>query len=557
VSKQDFFYFGSQQTTTKANLYRQLVTKTSGLVAIDVETMSLDDTTPIGIGFAISPTDVFYLHTDSPLLPRALEVLSNPNVIKIIHNAHFDLDVIHDHWGHRTNPIVDTIIAAQLIGLPPALGTLAEQIFGIHITPIRELIGKGKATITMDKVPIEKTAQKCALDVQVSYLLWELIAGKIPATAFALEMRTMPVIMAMERRGMAINEERLDHHIARIDKDVRWYRAIARGQGFNPGSSKQLAAILQSRGWPIKYNRDTGNPVMDKNILENYYAEDPLASLSMIYRGRRVLLTNTLLPIKNKFLVKGRIHPRYHQQVAATGRLTSTKPNGMNITEDLRDIIQGPFEDWDLSQIELRVLAYVSQDPAMMAVFADPTGDIHSETAKAIFGKLDKNTRFLAKAVNFTIVYDGDENTLYQSSKVPLDAGKAYIAAYFRRFPGVKAWIESTRQMAHDKGYTETLMGRRRTDPQINDVNPWKMARAERMLINHPIQGTAGEILKLLMVRLADTAQVNAIHDETLMETTTTPNYGVVYDLAPFATPMTIKRGPNWKDVKEIAKIGY
>lgn len=561
----DFSYRGTHTSLGKHTLYENLVGLTSGRVAVDVETVSLDNRTPIGIGFATSYYDGYYFETGSPLLPRALQLLHNPDITKIFHNGHFDLKVIEDTWGIVVEPVVDTILAAQLLGHPLALGNLALQFINTVIPTIESLIGKGESAIGMDEVPLEKVAEKCCLDCQCSYVLWDIFKDTLPPAAFELDMRTMPVIMDLERRGMRIHVDRLNGHIKRIGDNVEYFRGIARGFGFNPGSSKQLAAILESRGWRVRYSRETGNPMLDKNIIEMYYREEPLAQLTVLYRGLRTLLTNTLQPILDKHLHSdGRIHPNIHQDVTGTGRFSQSKPNGQNITHDLRDIIiptEGlTFESWDLSQIELRVIAYMSQDPAMLEVFDRPDGDIHSDTSMYIFGDALPHHRRIAKDINFAIVYGGDAYTLYNKSRVPIELGERYINLYFQKYAGVKRWIEQTRVEAHQNGYTSTLLGRRRSDPYIHEAEPWMYRKAERRLINHPIQGSAGEILKELMWRLMESgeSQVNTIHDESLMEFELghSPDYTIPVNLAPFNTPVTIKRGMDWKDMQEIATVG-
>jgi DNA polymerase-1 len=557
----NFVYFGTNNSLGKDVLYERLVSKSSGAIAIDVETVGLDDRRLIGIGFSITPTDNYYFPWDSPMLPLGL--LKNPNVTKVIHNGHFDLQVIKETWDIDVNPIVDTLIGAQILGHPPALGTLSEKFFDIHIPSITSIIGKGKGAKTMDQVPLEVVAFKCCLDVKCSLLLWEKIKGDLPKEAFDLDMRVLPVIMSMEDRGMLIDQERLDKHIADISKDVNYYKSVAmNGYGFNPGSGKQLAAILQSRGYYIHYKKETGNPVMNNETIQMLYADDPLAQLSSMYKKKRVLLSNTLKPIKDKFLgTDGRVHSRFHQNLVSTGRLSSSKPNSMNLTESLRDIIipaEGRvIEDWDLSQIELRVLAYIAQDTTMMKIFEEG-GDIHEETSDFIFGDHDPGHRRTSKDINFAIVYGGDAYTLYEKSRVPLEVGEVYIERYFQKFPNIRRWIEDTRKFAHENGYTQTLLGRRRSHADIHSPVGYRSAKAERELINHPIQGSAAEILKELLYRLRGEPQINAMHDSSVMERELDklPDYGVLDGLAPFKTPAKVKLGFNWKDLTEVGSIG-
>jgi DNA polymerase-1 len=557
----DFVHLGYNKALGKQALHRKLV-EYRGDIAVDVETVGLEDTTPIGIGFGI-PNDNYYYPWNSRLLPEVLPLLINPQVTKVIHNGHFDLQVIKRTWAVDTAPFVDTLIGAQILGYPQALGVIAKQFLGIHIPSITDIIGKGVNALTMVDVPLEVVAYKCLLDVKCSLMLWNMIKPQLPEAAFELDMKVLPVIMDMEDRGMRIDQDVLAQHIDTLSNEVEYYLNLALdGYGFNPGSSKQLAAVLQSRGYKIKYDRVTGNPKMSKEVIQMNYADDPLAQLALLYRGKRVLVTNTLKPIRDKFLgADGRVHSRFHQNLVSTGRLSSSKPNSMNITEELRDIVvpeEGKIiEDWDLSQIELRTLAYMAQDPTMMEIFENG-GDIHEETSDFIFGDHLSGHRRTSKDINFAIVYGGDAYTLYEKSRVPLDVGEVYIQRYFEKFPRIKAWIEATRASALERGYTETLLGRRRSHVDAFSDNRWRREKAERELINHPIQGSAAEILKKLLLRLRNESQTNAMHDSSVMERELehTLDYGVLENLAPFRTPATVKVGFNWKDLTEVGQIG-
>jgi DNA polymerase-1 len=556
----DFVYYGSHNFLGQQILYDKLNSRTSGEVAVDVETVSLEDRTPLGIGFSIGPNDAYYFPTFSPNIP--LHILRNPNILKVFHNGHFDLQVIKNTWDIDVRPIADTIIGAQILGYPQALKDLAYDFFQIKIPKITDLIGKkGKKQLTMDQVPIEIVSWKCCLDVQAALLLWrEEIKPKVPQAAFDLDMKVLPVIMEMEDRGIRIDEDALAQHIERIEGQVEWY---AKQAGFNLGSSKQLAVALTNRGHKIKYNTKTGNPVLNKDTLKMLYPGEPLAHLAMLFKGNRTLLTNTLKPIRDKFLLNGRIHPQFHQNAVATGRLSSSKPNSMNITKSLRNIVipkEGYIlEDWDLSQIELRVLAYMSQDPAMLAIFANPNGDVHSETSDFIFGDHTAQHRRTSKDINFGIVYGGDAWTLYEKSQVPLAMGEAYMQKYFQKFSGVRTWIEQTKADAKRNGYTETLLGRRRSHPNIVSGSQGQIAKAERELVNHCIQGTAAEHLKELMWRLRDENQINVVHDDSLMERELdhTIDIGILQNLAPFATPAKAEVGMNWRDLTEVGVFGF
>ncbi len=553
----NFAYQGPSSTTDPGIIYK-LYDMTRGTVGVDVETISLDDRTPLGISFSINASEAFYFPINSPMLPW--HILLNPDMEKIFHNAAFDIKVIKNSRGVEVTNYKDSMIAALLVGYPRekiSLADLSFRLFGSTLTQISDLLGTGTTQLTMLDIPEEAVAKKCCQDTIYTLRLWEVLKPYVPMKALDLEMRAMPVLLDMEARGMRVDEKVLELHIAKTEKDVKYYRSLATGWGFNPGSSKQLAAIIEGQGMVVPYNRKTHNPKLPKETLQTYYADVPLVQLALLYRESNSTLTN-LVAIRDKHLVHGRVLGRIHQNGADSGRVSTSKPNRQNLTPYLRDIYipedGEEMEEWDLNQIELRVLAFQAQDPVMMATFKTKGGDVHNQTSLAIFGDTAPHHRRIVKNINYTVVYDGDEHTLWQRYGIPEKKGKEFINSYFRLYKGVKVWIEATRKFAHANGYTETLLGRRRYHEDIS--NKWGHARrkAERELINHAIQGTAAEILKELIWRCKKEFQVNTAHDSIIFSKKVGHelDYFALGGLAPFRTPATIKRGPNWKDLKEI-----
>ena len=272
----NFFYYGYR--TPDPSLI-QLLENHTGLVAVDVETPSLEDRRLLGIGFAIGPTDSFYIPMGSPYIPIATQKLLDPTIPKVFHNGHFDLMVIDDSLCIRVANYVDTIIEAQLLGMRPNLADLCSTLLGETKEPISTLIGTGVNTITMDQVPVELVAKRCCEDCQVTYRIHEIIKDQVPQEALTLELQLMPIIMAMEQRGILVDRDKVDSHYKEAKRQMDFYLQVSEGQGCNPGSSKQVAAVLQSRGWQIPYNRHTKKPIMNEEALRTYFLEDPFTHI--------------------------------------------------------------------------------------------------------------------------------------------------------------------------------------------------------------------------------------------------------------------------------------
>jgi DNA polymerase-1 len=537
-------------------MHRELDNQTSGEIGVDIETVSLEDRTPLCIAISPNKDEAFYYPIDSAYLPW--HILNNPNVVKIFHNGHFDLSVLYTYRGISIPNVKDTIIAAQLLGLPPALAPLAYELLNAKWESIEDLIGKGKNALSMRDVPEEKMAQKCANDARHTLGVWQILKDSVPQQAFELEMQLMPVLMDIEQRGMRINIEQLLKHRERISKKVNYYKGIAESYGFNPGSSLQLAKILQDRGHLVPYNHKTGKPKLGAQILSTQFTNEPLAKLVLLYRSAKILLSTFIDAILEKHLVKDRVYSRVNQNVARSGRLSRSKPNLQNIPPTMRDIYVASndcyLESWDLNQIELRILAWLvwqhTGDYSMQSLF-DQGGDFHTSVQR----KLNIPERRITKNLNFSIIYGGDAHTLHTRYGVALDTASQQISDYFTAFPGVRVYIDKIHTQLLQTGYTETLLGRRRGFKDMLSSSWAKdIAKAKREGFNHVIQGSAGEILKRWQVKAKAEPQINTIHDEILLDIPY--NYAVRndyhLDLAKHETPITTKRGQDWLNMIEV-----
>ena len=543
----NFFYYGYR--TPDPSLI-QLLENHTGLVAVDVETPSLEDRRLLGIGFAIGPTDSFYIPMGSPYIPMATQKLLDPTIPKVFHNGHFDLMVIDDSLHTTVANYVDTIIEAQLLGMRPNLADLCSTLLGETKEPISTLIGTGVNTITMDQVPVELVAKRCCEDCQVTYRIHEIIKDQVPQEALTLELQLMPIIMAMEQRGILVDRDKVDSHYKEAKRQMDFYLQVSEGQGCNPGSSKQVAAVLQSRGWQIPYNRHTKKPIMNEEALRTYFLEDPFTHIVLGYRKYQHQVSWFKKLLSEHIKPDGKIHGRFHQAVTDSGRLSSSKPNLQNPEPRVRDIfIPSPgniARSLDFSQIELRMAAYLSQDPVMLKVFADPLGDIHGETALRL-----NIQRRRAKDVNFAILYGGDAYTLLIRAGIPLEEGKALIKAHRQGFKGLWSWVDERKSFVKANGYIETLLGRRRYFPLALNGNKWEVEKSLREAINHPIQGSAAEVLKRAMLVWKDLPQVNSLHDETWLDILPDMDIPEEIKVAPFPIPLGKKVGLSWGGMVE------
>jgi len=559
----NFVYQGPSSDSTSA--YLRLYDVTSGNIAVDIETISLVNRDPIGIGFSPNPHESFYFPIESNLLPWHL--LENPNITQIYHNGHFDLEILKSYFDIDVPNVYDTLIAAQLQGYTPALNSIAKALFDVDLISIEDLIGKkGKGQLLMTDVPFEKVAQKCCNDTMYSYKIWNELSPYLPWEAFQLEMDVMPVLMKMQQIGMRVDVDRLLQHKVQVEKDVNFYKLIANGMGFNPGSSLQVAAMLQDRGWEIRYKRGTGKPILNEEALSTIYKDDPLSHLVLQYRKAKVLLSTFIDAMLEKHIDGDRVYPNVNQAVVASGRLSRTKPNTQNIPPIMRDIFipseGNEFESWDLSQIELRILAYLvwqnTGDYTMQSVY-DRDGNIHQETTDFINQITGLNIAYrIGKEINFASIYRGTPLTLYQHTGVPVELGAKFQEAYNQKYPGVEKYFRQVIIALHNDGYTQTLAGRKRYFPDANASIKWQREKAEREGFNHIIQGTAAEIMKRLQVRNGHGPQCNQIHDEIIFDLPQgiAMNMDTCIGLAQHRTPMEIKRGNSWKDLISIGTWG-
>jgi DNA polymerase-1 len=550
-----------------ANLVNEL--RTAKAISFDTETTSTDQMQAdlVGISLAVDGNTGWYIpvghraeHGQQLPIETVITAIKGPltdrKIPKIGHNIKFDY-VILARYGLAPSPLAFDSMIAEWLTNPTShnlgLKNLAWVRLDFRMTEITELIGKGKNQIRMDQVPIEKAAPYAAMDaIAVMRLLPGLQAELKSNDALKLfdeiEMPLVPVIASMEMTGIAVDINFLNNMSAEIQSRLNELENSVFehvGERFNLNSTQQLSDALFNRlklTPPDRTRRtEAGKYSTSAEVLESLRTEHPVVELVLEYRELSKLKSTYLDALPAQVNPRtGRIHTSYNQAGSVTGRIASSDPNLQNIpirTELGRQVREAfiAADDYsllsvDYSQVELRIAAHMSNDKAMLAAFrADE--DIHAATAAAILGKkineVTKEERRHAKAINFGLLYGMSPYGLTRTSDLTLAEAEDFVQAYFQQFPGVKGYLDNMRRLAAQQGFVETLLGRRRYFPGLKSGgNQVTRAREEREAINAPIQGTAADIMKLAMIRVASALQENnlkghmllQVHDELVLE---------------------------------------
>ena len=521
------------------------------------------------------------------------DLLADPNIAKVAQNAKYDLLVLEREGLPVRGIAFDTMIASYVLDpgrRSHGLDMLALEFLGYEMMPYEAVCGKGKTAIGFDVVPIEKATRYSCEDADVTWRLAAMFDEQMEQLGVKqlfhnIEMPLIPVLAEMEATGIAIDVsvfDRLGGEMVAERHRVEGAIYVVAGEEFNINSNAQLRRILfEKLNLPVLKKTSTG-PSTDASVLERL-AEDghELPVLIMEYRELSKLQSTYIeaLPV----LVNprtGRLHTSFNQTVAATGRLSSSDPNLQNIpvrTALGREIRRAfiPRKGWmllsaDYSQIELRLLAHLSGDPAFVAAFKQG-GDIHRETAALIFGveveAVTAEMRSRAKTINFATIYGQGAHALSQQLRVSHPEAKEFIDQYFTRFTGVRAYLDRAVESARELGYAETIFGRRRFIPELRDKNFNIRAFGERTAQNTPIQGSAADLIKIAMIQISarlkreglGSAMLLQVHDELIFEVPpdeTDPLTRLVKEemegAAPLSVPLLvgIGIGPNWLETK-------
>lgn len=517
----------------------------------------------VGLAFSARKGEAFYVPVKgadgegegfdlSEIRDRLQTVLGNES-LKVAQNYKYDYMVLKRHGIEVRGPLFDTMIAAYLIDSNQKLSMdeLSRHYLGYEPVSIETLIGKGREQKSMRDVPVEKVMPYACEDADITLQLYEVLRKKTAADGLAeiaetVEFPLIRVLGDLEMNGISLDTGMLGAFSAQLGEDMNVLEQQIfeeAGETFNINSPAQLGDILfEKLKLPSGKKTKTGKYSTNEQILTDLAAfGHKLPALVLDYRSLSKL-KSTYADALPKLIhpQTGRIHTSLNQQVAATGRLSSSNPNLQNIpvrTDRGREIRKAFIAGEgmvliaaDYSQIELRVIASISEDAAMMQAFQDDQ-DIHARTAMEIFGlssldEVDRDMRRKAKEVNFGIPYGVSAFGLAQRLGIERSEAKTIIDAYFERFPGIRNYIRETTAFAREHGYVTTLLGRRRYIPEIRSSNPNMRAFAERTAINMPIQGTAADLIKIAMVRLhsrlieemPECRMLLQVHDELLLE---------------------------------------
>jgi DNA polymerase I len=552
-------------TQSDLNLWLEKLTQAE-LICFDTETTSLDPmhASIVGMSFAVKSGEAAYLplthdYFDAPeqlplaeTLAKFKTILENSKIKKVGQNLKYDKHVLANH-GICLNGIAhDTMLQSYVLESHRSHGMddLAMRHLGIETIHFEDVAGKGAKQVSFNQVTIETASEYAAEDADITLQLYENflphIANdeKINFIYSQVEMPSMEVLYTMERNGVLIDANMLNSQSNEIGKrliELENKAYTLAGQPFNLGSPKQLQEILFDKlGIKSIKKTPSGAPSTDEDVLQELALDHPLPKVLLEYRGLAKLKSTYTDKLPKMINPKtGRVHTSYNQAVAITGRLASSDPNLQNIpvrTEEgrrIREAFVAPagshIVSADYSQIELRIMAHLSQDAGMLKAFAN-NEDIHRATAAEIFGVerdvVDSEQRRYAKVINFGLIYGMSAFGLAQNLNIERSAAANYIERYFTRYPGVRDYMDKTRALAKQQGYVETYFGRRLWVPEINSPNGQRRAGAERAAINAPMQGTAADLIKLAMIAVNNwmvneglqSKLIMQVHDELVLE---------------------------------------
>jgi len=538
----------------------------AGRFAFDTETTGLDPIVDRAVGFSLAwrPGEAVYVPLEGPgrgplpraeVLARLAPLLEDPAVGKVGHNIKYDAQVMRSDGIRLRGIAFDSMIAAFLIEPSPgglSLDDLAGERLGHRMIPIGDVIGRGDAEVSMADLPPEAIRDYAAEDADFTLRLAEHLGPEIESRGLGrvlreLELPLVEVLVEMEREGITLDvgrlreqQEELERAAARLEAEIH----AAAGAEFNVASPKQLQGILfEKLGLPILQKTKTG-PSTSADVLEELALlrpDVPVPALVLEHRKLTKLLSTyiTALPEMVK-PATGRLHTDFRQTVAATGRLSSMEPNLQNIPvrgEAGRQIRRAfvpnrpgdLFLSADYSQIELRILAHLSRDATLVAALRAGE-DIHAAVAARIhdkpIGEVTREERAAAKAVNFGLIYGMGAFGLARGLRIGRQEAQEFIETFFARFPGVKDFIETTKESARESGEVRTLFGRRRPVPEIRSRLPRERAQGERVAVNSVVQGSAADVIKKAMIDVQDSIEARGsrarlilqIHDELLLE---------------------------------------
>lgn len=578
----------------------------SELFAFDTETTSLNymEAQVVGVSFAVTPGEAAYVpfghdYLGAPaqlnrdeVLARLKPLLEDESAAKVGQNLKYDANVLANHGITLRGIAFDTMLESYVLnstGSRHDMDSLALKYLGRQTVHFEDIAGKGAKQLTFNQIKLEEAGPYAAEDADITLSLHEALwpklqeQGALPSVFTDIELPLVTVLSEVERTGALISQPMLQQQSAQLGERLDELQAQAyelAGEEFNLGSPKQIGAILfEKLELPVIKKTPKGAPSTAEDVLVELALDYPLPKLLLEHR--------TLNKLKSTYTDKlpeminprtGRVHTSYHQAVAATGRLSSSDPNLQNIpirTEEGRRVRQAfvapegyRIMAADYSQIELRIMAHLSQDDGLLRAFQE-NQDVHKATASEVFevalDKVSGEQRRKAKAINFGLIYGMSAFGLAKQLNLGRNEAQQYIDRYFERYPGVAQYMDSTRALAKEQGYVETLFGRRLYLPEINASNKMRVQAAERTAINAPMQGTAADIIKKAMLSVhewlkegsADARMIMQVHDELVFEVAAESAQqiadevcGLMSGAAQLSVPLLVEAGigDNWDE---------
>ena len=531
--------------------------------AFDTETTGLNPMSAQLVGLSFSPArgEAYYIPvghvcleqiTQLPMtqvIDRIKPILEDASLTKLAHNGKYDMTVLGENGITVNNLTFDTMVAAYLLCEKSlSLKTLAFSKLNVEMTPISELIGSGAKQLTMSQVAIKQAADYACADADITGQLAELLSTELHQQGLwqlfsEVEMPLVPVLLHMERNGIALDtallremSQQLGEQLIKLETEI--FSSV--GHQFNINSPQQLGLVLFEELKLPAARKGKNKYSTEASVLEELSHDYPIARLILNQRQLTKLKSTYIDALPGLINPKtGRVHTSFNQTRTATGRLSSSEPNLQNIPirgemgRQIRQAFIAPqgsrLLGGDYSQIDLRALAHLSQDPGLLGAFQRDE-DIHAATAAQLYGvdtsQVTPDMRRLAKTVNFGVIYGMSEYGLEQATELSREEAAQFIAAYFEKYAKVKQYLEATKEQARKTGYVQTILGRRRFIPEINSSNRQIREAAERMAINMPVQGTSADIIKVAMINLCremDRQRLKSkmllqVHDELVFE---------------------------------------
>jgi DNA polymerase-1 len=535
--------------------------------AFDTETTSIDymEAKLVGLSFCCEAGKAAYVpmahnYEGAPVqlamelvLSKIRPLLENPEKTIIGQNLKYDISVMARHGVSIKAKVIDTMLESYVLNSVASrhnMDDLALNYLGLSTVHFEDIAGKGVKQLTFNQIELDKAGHYAAEDADITFRLHQVLwprlqaEGRLASVYQDIEIPLVPILSDVERGGVLLDEEQLKLQSRELEKRLHELEQEAyglAGEEFNLGSPKQLQQIFfEKLGLPVIKKTPKGQPSTAEPVLQELALDYPLPKVIMEYRGLSKLKSTYTDQLPKQIAQStGRIHTSYHQAVTATGRLSSSDPNLQNIpirTQEGRRVRRAfiapdgyKIMAADYSQIELRIMAHLSQDKGLIHAFKNGL-DIHKATAAEVFGgavsDVSDDHRRSAKAINFGLIYGMSAFGLSRQLNISRGAAQDYIDLYFNRYPGVKDYMDRTRALAADQGYVETIFGRRLYLPEIRASNFQRRQAAERTAINAPMQGTAADIIKKAMITVhgwlassnLDTRMTMQVHDELVLE---------------------------------------